>query len=149
MLVDPVGAQLLGQVEQALAEAEGHARQPVEVGRVADVVVDHEVGAAEQHGQDAVEDLLAERLVVARIAGVLAIVPGRVGLLGEDRRRREPVAAGRGVLHQLQAVDVEQVALVRSITLNGPPPPMASLTILSTWAGVAVPSSTMRAASAQ
>ncbi len=42
-----------------------------------------------------------------------------------------------------------RLPFVRSMTLNGPPPPMAELTILSTWAGVAFPSVKMRAASAQ
>ncbi len=53
-----LGAVLLGQVEQAGAVAQGHAREPVELGGLTDAVVQHEVGPTDDHGQDAVDDLL-------------------------------------------------------------------------------------------
>ena len=54
---------------------------------------------------------MARGFVVAGIARVLAIVPGLVRLLLEDRGRREPVASGGSFFHQDHAVVVEQVAL--------------------------------------
>ena len=109
--MDAVDAQLGGEVDQAAPEPECVASHPVQRAGRADFVVGHKQRPAQHDRQDAVEHLLPDRVVVAGITRVGRIVPRRIGLFAEDGRRLEPLAAGRCVAHQLEAVHVEQVAL--------------------------------------
>ena len=92
----------------------------------------------EEHGQDAVEHLLARAPRRSDVSPGLfgscqGVLPCSRKMAG-GANHGVPVGAS---LHQLLAVHVSRLPRVRSITLNGPPPPIASLTIASTCAGVA------------